>query len=332
MSSILYTVARDNSGKLIKANDAEKGHDFFCPVCNTELTLRKSGNTGKGARRPHFAHRVLPPNCNPETALHDCFKNLLADKIQEHLASQEPLPISWRCKYCNGEHSRNLLEKINTVKVEHDMTVCRPDIALLDENGNVLTVIEIVVTHEPNKSILTFYDENDITLIKINLESDKDIDELENKIAKPEFVGSCLNPKCKNCGGYKQNVTMIIADTPCQRCGSAMKVAIIRKGETGLDGIRPDEFYPQERDLARSRGALINKMPDTNFFANICSQCGMYVSEGLLLNILFLALKGKLPSEKYDMDYRCSYCATVNENTRLVEFYRSIAGKPSSEN
>lgn len=75
MTNILYTVAIDNDGNLIKANDAEKGNVFFCPVCKTDLILRKSGKTGKGTKRPHFSHRKLIPNCTPETALHYSYKS-----------------------------------------------------------------------------------------------------------------------------------------------------------------------------------------------------------------------------------------------------------------
>ena len=69
MAKLLYTIAKNEQGLFIKANEAEKGNDFFCPVCSSDLILRKSGNTGKGAKRPHFAHKSLTPNCTPETAV-----------------------------------------------------------------------------------------------------------------------------------------------------------------------------------------------------------------------------------------------------------------------
>jgi hypothetical protein len=34
------------------------------------MILRKSGKTGQGSRRPHFAHKSVNPDCNPETAIH----------------------------------------------------------------------------------------------------------------------------------------------------------------------------------------------------------------------------------------------------------------------
>src|SRR6266404_4070884 len=140
MLNLLYTVANDRNGNLIKANDAEKGDDFVCPVCKSELILRKSGKTGKGTKRPHFAHRALTPNCTPETALHYSFKTLLAEKLRQHIESETSLAISWRCQYCYAEHLGNLLKKITSIKVEHNMTVCQPDIALFDNNDKVFAV------------------------------------------------------------------------------------------------------------------------------------------------------------------------------------------------
>ncbi len=46
MKNILYNVAKDINGELIKAALADKDNSFFCSICNTELLLRTSGNTG----------------------------------------------------------------------------------------------------------------------------------------------------------------------------------------------------------------------------------------------------------------------------------------------
>lgn len=219
MTTILYTVATDKDGNLIKANDAKKGNNFFCPVCKTELILRKSGKTGKGRKRPHFAHRSLTPNCTPETALHYSFKNLLVEKLQLHIATQTPLPITWQCIYCDDEHSGNLLKKIKTVKVEYNMTVCQPDIALFDSDDKVFAVVEVVVSHKPEERVLKFYNDNNIILIQINLKSDKDIDELESKIA------NCPVPLTTGYGLMADprliwNISMFSPSLSCETSGS----------------------------------------------------------------------------------------------------------------
>lgn len=317
MTTILYTVATDKDGNLIKANDADKGNDFFCPLCKTELILRKSGKTGKGAKRPHFAHRALTPNCTPETALHYSFKNLLADKLQQHIATQTPLPMTWQCKYCYGGHSGNLLKKIKTVKVEHNMTVCQPDIALLDYDDKVFAVVEVVVTHKPEENVLKFYSDNNIILIQINLKSDKDIDELENKISNPDFVATCFNPKCKVCGHFQQKTTMTIVDGPCWKCHSTMKVAIVEGGmERGGSSSGADEFTPQEIEFAKSKGAIIkvhySKTANEKYLANTCPKCGTFAGNFYLFTqYLSPASMGELPSETYDIGYHCDHCLEV---------------------
>lgn len=316
-TTILYTVATDKDGNLVKANDAEKGDNFFCPVCKTELILRKSGKTGKGTKRPHFAHRSLTPNCTPETALHYSFKNLLADKLQRHIATQKPLPIVWQCKYCYDRHSGNLLKKIKAVIVEYNMTVCQPDIALFDAENKVFAVVEVVVTHKPEKKVLKYYSDNDIILIQINLKSDKDIDELETKIANPDFVGTCFNPKCKSCDHFQQKTQMTIVEGPCWKCHSKMKVAIIEGGmERGGSSSGADKFTPQEIEFAKSKGAIIkvhySKTVNEKYLANTCPKCGTFAGNFyLFIQYLQPASIGELPSETYDIGYHCDHCTEI---------------------
>lgn len=309
MNDILYTVAADKYGKLTKANDAEKGHDFFCPACKEKFILRKSGNTGPRSKRPHFAHRAST-NCTPETALHLVFKTFLAEKIQQHITEQKPLPISWICKYCLWEHSGNLLKKANAVKIEHNMIYCKPDIALFDCDGNVYAVIEIVVTHKPAPKILKIHDERNITLVQINLNSDKDIDELESKVAKPDIVNLCLNTKCKTCGIKQQKIVMTIIDTHCWKCDSIMKVAIIQ--ENGIKRSKKssvrNEFTHEEVVIAENKGVIIQNSPK-GYLANTCPACGIYINKLLLFDeYLIPALNGDHPPEFYDIGYHCTNC------------------------
>jgi Competence protein CoiA-like family len=315
MPNLLYTVATGKNGNLTKANDAEKGGDFFCPVCKTELILKKSGRTGKGTRRPHFAHRALTPNCTPETALHYSFKTLLAEKLQRNITSHIPLPIAWLCQYCYTEHSGNLLKKIKSVRVEHDMTVCQPDIALFDNEDNVFAVVEVVVTHKPEKSVVAYYDEENIILIQINLKSDQDIDELENKIAKPDLVTTCLNPKCKVCRHFQDKTTMMIVDGPCWKCRSTMKTAIVVAGNWRSGShVGPEEFTKQELDFARNKGVILktryNKFSRTRSLANTCGNCGTF-AEDYRYSFVTMCFDTNYRSTNFEIGHYCSHCAEV---------------------
>ncbi|MBM4208427.1 MAG: hypothetical protein FJ190_10605 [Gammaproteobacteria bacterium] len=316
MSAILYTVAKDEEGNLIKANDAEKGISYFCVVCKAELILRKSGKTGKGTKRPHFAHHALTPNCTPEAALHYSFKYLLVNKIQQHITTNQPLPISWNCAFCGIEHSGNLIKKIKAVKAEHNLTVCRPDIALFDGKEKVFAVIEIVVTHKPEESVKNYYKENNIVLIQINLTSDKDLDNLENIVKQPSFVDTCYNPKCEVCGHFQQKKTMTIIEGPCWKCNNPMKVAYISGSLESIDvssHLAPRSFNNEELKLAKSKGVNLktqySQTMRDSYVANSCAKCSAFVGEHYLFTqYISPACDGELPLEEIDIGYHCYHC------------------------
>lgn len=322
MKNILYTVAKSKEGKLIKAADAEKGNDFYCPKCKSELILRKSGKTGKGTKRPHFAHRNLTPNCTPETALHFSFKTLLAEKLTKQIKEQKTQELSWECEYCGLVHSGNLLKKIKYVKLEHNLTICQPDIALLDENKDVFAVIEIVVTHKPEEHVLKHYTDNNIILIQIDLTSDKDIDEMDRKISYPDKVMVCFSPKCNDCGNFQQKKAMTIIDGPCWKCGSTMKIATISSSNGGIirglsNHLSPREFTEQEIRFAKSKGVLLktqfSKTEGGKYLANSCSKCGAFAGDFYLFTqYIAPAGYGELPSESFDTGYHCECCDKEN--------------------
>ena len=206
---ILYTSALDENGNTIYINDAEKGRTYYCPICKGKFILRKSGKTGKGSRRPHFAHNNLTTNCTPEGVLHYSFKKLLIDLLERYRSESKPLIVNWKCNTCSVDYSKsklktNLLAKTATIKEEYNLKVCQPDIALLDPEGEVVAAIEIVVTHEPEENVLRYYERKGITLIQINLFSEDDLYKVEEKITNPDVVNFCLNPKCPIIGTMRQ--------------------------------------------------------------------------------------------------------------------------------
>ena len=316
MKTILYTVAKNSDGDLVKASDADKVSSYFCPICNNDLTLRKSGKTDFNSKRPHFAHKTLTPNCTPETVLHFAFKNLLAKKIQYHIDNSLPLNFSWECNYCSEPHSGNLLKKIRKVYVEYNLTFCQPDIVLFDKDDKVFGVIEIVVTHKPEENVLKYYEDNNIILIQINLTSDQDIDKLESEVLKANTVTTCLNPKCSKCGHFQHKTKIIIIDSSCWKCNKPMKVAIMEDClERGSTCIGPDKFTDIEIESARSKGVIIkehySKTIGEKYLANTCSHCGTFIGEFYLIEHLSLASDGELTSKTFDEGYHCKHCISI---------------------
>lgn len=280
---ILYTSAVDKNGSLIHISNAEKGINYFCPVCNKEFILRKSGKTGKGSKRPHFAHNELTPNCTPEGVLHYSFKKMLIDLLEKYKAENKPFVINWVCDSCDYINSGNLLEKATSIKEEYVLGECRPDIALIDKEVKVLAVIELVDTHEPEESVLQYYKENKIILIQINLTSDEDLNKVEEKAKNPDIVDLCLSPKCQNCDKHKVSRKIIVHPHHCSRC-------LIEKYSIEIDSVfgkkTSYDFTNEEINLVKSignkRGISIeigtNQATNESYPIFMCLNCKIMMS------------------------------------------------------
>ena len=217
---ILYTTAVDDEGVLVHVSDAEKGITYYCPSCKVEYSLKKSGNTGKGSKRPHFSHKPneSSSNCTAESVLHYSFKKNLIDLLNNYLQENKELIINWNCSACSEYNKGNLLAKTTTVREEYYLKDCQPDIALLDTDENVIAVIEIVVTHSPEEKVLEFYGDNEIILIQINLSSDEDLKNIERKTLTPSIVDYCLSHKCSNQKRYSIHRKILSHSDTCGRC------------------------------------------------------------------------------------------------------------------
>ena len=298
--SILYSVGVSSSGQLVKALDAQKGLPYSCPVCEQVFILRKGTK-----KRPHFAHKTLTPNCTPETALHYGFKTLLCKRIQEFIDLSLPLNLQWNCSTCGGSHTGNLLKKATQVKLEHNLGRCQSDIALLDKNGHVIAVIEVVVTHAPEQAALGYYRQNHIAVVLFELKSDEDIARVDESVLKPDSVNKCRNPKCSNCKRHMSKQKMLIIEGDCWKCGAPMKVAALR-GDLGYEG----SFSQEDAQLATQHGVYMRSQHSrtmrTRYFASTCRRCKAFVGEHYLFRDYVAVLEYK--SQEIEAGYYCPHC------------------------
>jgi hypothetical protein len=132
------------------------------------------------------------------------------EKIKSHIAGKPPINIEWECIYCHEKHKGNLIQCAADVKEEYQMENCRADIALLGQEGKPFAVIEIVVTHKPEEVAITYYKENKIVLIQVELDTEDDLENIDAKINKPTSIDYCFNPKCPNHGEYVFNRRSIV--------------------------------------------------------------------------------------------------------------------------
>ena len=195
-AKILHEYGLNEQGKLIKAKDALKCEKYFCAGCKTKFILRKSSKTGIGSRIPHFAHNNLKGSCSYESYIHKTFIILATKLLNYKILNNQPIIFQWACNTCKQQHSMNLLG-FSEAKSEFNMKERKPDIALLDKTGNAFMVIEIVYKHPPEYGALQFYRNHNIHVIQVIISSDKDLNNVEQKIMKPSSFDLCIAPRIR---------------------------------------------------------------------------------------------------------------------------------------
>ena len=296
MTKLILPYALNNKGKLVHIDDANRGEKYLCPNCNAELSLRisKIPKGEKYHRRNHFAHKNNSDNHCSESFLHKLFKEKCIEYISNKIKQKEPIYFNWRCDKCNEKHNGNLLKKAVHVYSEYDLGICKPDIALLDKNGKVIIVIEIVVTHKPEEKVMQYYEENKIACLQINVSDFTDCCAIDERLCQPNSVNICPNPKCKICGHIMHKVKMVIATTECWRCQSKIKIALIKSANNNI--LTPKQFSQEDVNVAISNEVNIkkrySKTMDDSYLACVCNHCNAFMGIVSCLKIpIFLPKK-----------------------------------------
>lgn len=170
-------------------------------MCKQTVRLRigRLPKTHPHYRRSHFAHIGIPNNKCSETFLHKHFKEKCAELIGKNIFEKQELLFEWECVNCGRKQRENLLKNVADVKIEYDLGVCRPDIALFDSNGKVITVIEIIVRNKTNEEKLKYYKKNNIKCINITITDYDECDDIEAILINSEKTK--VEPKqiCEEC-------------------------------------------------------------------------------------------------------------------------------------
>lgn len=192
-------------------------------------------------------------------------------------------------------------------------------IALFDALGNIFAVIEVVVTHKPEKHILEYYKDNKIVLIQYVLTDDLDLINIDSKLANPDLVSICFNQKCNECSHYLHKLKMMIIDASCYRCGSDLKCAIIHSLNSGCirehgSHLNPEKFIKEEINFAHSKGVVLKKRYSKTlgyaYLANTCNKCDAFIGNHFLFRDYVSQVDyGDVVSNEYDIGYHCEYCS-----------------------
>jgi len=208
----------ERDGDLLHISEVERGLkcNCVCPVCNSLLVARKGPKV-----KHHFGH-YPGANCSAETVLHQLGKRLLHRRITAAIADGTSLPITWPCLHCGDQHEGNLVKLAHTAEMEMHLGACRPDVAILKQNGTPAAFVEIVVSHPPDENVLAYVAEHGVTLVEFHLNSADDLEVLDQSpTLKAIRVDLCTRPKCAGCGGLLRRKVLHVVDAACRRSGIA---------------------------------------------------------------------------------------------------------------
>lgn len=323
---LLLLYAYDDNNELVHIDNAQKGEKYTCPTCGAELILRKSKipEGQKYYRKSHFAHKGNSDNHCSESFLHKLFKEKCAEYINEKILSQEDILFEWECEKCGEEHKSNLLTNVVRVTTEHYLGICKPDIALLNSEGNVVSVIEVVVTHKPELKTLQYYEDNKITCLQVNLFDFSDCDKIKNILHYPSKVNLCINPICEKCGTIMHNAKIVTVKDNCWRCDKEMTVAFLLAVHKVLS---PAYFNEEELTIAKTLGANIqkrySKTSNENYYANVCPHCNAILGDFFIHDSAFLPHVNEI-----DLDFKCFRCfketLALEKKTKEDEYNKNI--------
>ena len=315
--NILLPYAYDSMGNLVHIDKAHKEEVYKCPKCGAVLSLNisKIPEGQKYHRRNYFSHPKGSPdkNCS-ESFLHKLFKERTAECIRKKIENNEDIfSFEWECEECFEHHQGNMLKKAKSVSVEYDLGVCQPDVALLDEDGKVVIVIEVVVTHKPEPKAIEYYKDHKIACLQINVSDFDECDNVEERLATPNSVGICPTPTCDKCGRKKQVANMVIVETNCWHCFNEMKIAMI--DSHGLI-YTPDKFTEEEVRIANENGAFVtmkysNQMK-SSYYANTCKHCNAFLGQHYMDEYYEMSHVKELR-----LGYKCYNCVELEKQKEM---------------
>jgi hypothetical protein len=234
------------------------------------------------------------------------FKQTLFAILKEHVEQQRSLTISWNCTYCSGRHTGNLFKKVRSVT---DVEGQPNQINLADENGQSFVIVHISKNKKPNIDIAHGLRDQSIIYLQV-CPPDGDDTRIMESVSSPRFVSTCLNPKCKTCGGYQSEKKLVIIDSECWKCNSKMKVAIM---DCNGHYPGPETFTDDELTFARSKGVLIknnfSRTAGESYLSNTCPTCAALTGQHYLFTDHYTeAMNGYYAYQSYPVGYTCEYC------------------------
>lgn len=262
-------------------------------------------------RRPHFAHRPGAECIAGETALHIMGIRAIADGLLRQAARHEPYLMAIVCDFCSAGRMADLARD-HALTVDENRALsaeARPDILVRGSNREPSFVVEVVVTHEPEKPALDAFRAQGLPVIvvKPTWETIEGLrDGLEALIPHdglgPQgtvgLLSGCRLPRhlseadeqlcaCSRCGAEARVLTLEVSMTSCYRClhrARVLDVHIRRHGVREMITASASELRGIAT-IAREMGVRLDhrysKAAGTKYWMNVCA-CGASLGDNFV--------------------------------------------------
>ena len=198
------------------------------------------------------------------------------------------------CNQCSEDLTINLVEGVSSVSREKRVGRVRPDISLLDQNGEPVRFIEVVDSHAPEETVHEQALQDGTEIVEVHLRAEREFTgkrrnkaldaSLTVKARLEELVTGrivldahnllCRRPKCRECGAPLPLRTITISTKDCWNCDQNVNVATGVKDGGSLE---QDNFTKEEIAFARENGVTLERRFSATvggkYVANVCTAC-----------------------------------------------------------
>ena len=198
------------------------------------------------------------------------------------------------CNQCKEELTINLVAGASSVIRNKNVGTVRPDISLLDDNGDPVRFIEIVDSHAPEGRVHDYAVAHGIEIMEIHLRAERKftgrrynraldaslsvkarLDELASgRIIVDAHNLLCSKPKCKECGAGLPLRTVTVSTTDCWNCDQNVNIAT---GDKDGEVLEQDYFTAEEIAFAEENEVTLKRRFSATawekYLANVCPKC-----------------------------------------------------------
>ena len=234
----------------------------------------------------------MPRKREPEETPHEKAVSAIEQLLRKNIGGE--LNATADCNQCPEKLTINLTEGATTIERNKTVGSIRPDLTLLNLEGDPVRFIEVVDSHAPEGNVHDYAVNHGIEIVEFHLKArgeftgkrrNRALDESLRVKARLGALADgrlevdahnllCLRPKCKNCGTPLALRTITISKKDCWNCGQNVNVAVGDKDGMSLE---QDDFTQEERAFAKDNGVTLDRRfsatVQARYLANICTEC-----------------------------------------------------------